>query len=102
MIEASQRVIRQQNSPATNRHFDLQIKTLQNAPRDSDKLQALLKLKEREKQQKVADMEHTQRLVTEIEMLKVALYLVSRGKDRTTTSTPFQHFTSISRRLHYD
>jgi hypothetical protein len=58
-------------NPAMKRHFELEIETLQNAPRDEDKLRELLKLKEKE-------IEDTQRLVTEIEMLKVVLYLVSR------------------------
>jgi flagellar basal body rod protein FlgF len=49
MIEASQRMIREQNNIAVNRHFELEIKTLQNAPRDADKLEQLLRLKERQK-----------------------------------------------------
>jgi hypothetical protein len=57
------------------RHLELEIKTLQNAPRDEDKLRQLLELKQRQKEE--ADhIEDTQRLVTEIEMLKVVLYLV--------------------------
>jgi hypothetical protein len=56
------------------RHLELEIKTLQNAPRDADKLRQLLELKQRQKEE--ADhIEDTQRLVTEIEMLKVVLYL---------------------------
>jgi hypothetical protein len=44
MIEASQRMITINSqgegmNPAVNRHFKLQIKTLQNAPRDADKLE---------------------------------------------------------------
>ena len=51
--------------------------TLQNAPRYADKLRRLLEVKQRQKEE--ADhIEDTQRLVTEIEMLKVVLYLVSR------------------------
>jgi hypothetical protein len=44
MIESSERIIREQknNNPAVNKHFELQIKTLQNAARDADKLEALL------------------------------------------------------------
>jgi len=53
MIEASQRMIMINSqggerapgeaiSPAMKRHLELQIKTLQNTPRDEDKLQALL------------------------------------------------------------
>jgi hypothetical protein len=34
--------------PATQRHFELQIKTLQDAPRDPDKLRELLKRKQRQ------------------------------------------------------
>ena len=59
------------------KHLELEIKTLQNAPRDADKLRRLLELKQREKQEAM-HIEDTQRLVTEIEMLKVVLYLISR------------------------
>jgi hypothetical protein len=79
MIEASERMIGEQNNPIVNKHFELQIKTLQNAPRDVDKLEWLLKAKEREKEEEAMHMEDTQRLVTEIEMLKVVLYLVNRN-----------------------
>jgi hypothetical protein len=64
-------------NPVMKRHLELEIKTLQNAPRDEDKLRELLKLKEKENE-KAIHIEDTQRLVTEIEMLKVVLYLVSR------------------------
>jgi hypothetical protein len=41
MIEASERMIREQNNPAISKHFKLQIKTLlQNAP--GDRVQTLL------------------------------------------------------------
>jgi hypothetical protein len=64
-------------NPVMKRHLELEIKTLQNAPRDPDKLRQLLKVKQRQKEE--ADhIEDTQRLVTEIEMLKVVLHLVSR------------------------
>jgi hypothetical protein len=59
------------------------MKTLQNAPRDVDnKLQALLETKEREKQQEAihTHRRHTKRLVTEIEMLLLVLYLVARRR----------------------
>ena len=71
MIEASQRMINEQhNSSVVKRDFKLKIKTLQNAPRNPDKLKRLLKVKERENDEAmhVIDIE---RLVTEIEMLKV-------------------------------
>jgi hypothetical protein len=61
------------------RHLELEIRTLlQNAPRDADKLRQLLEIKQRQKEE--ADhIEDTQRLVTEIEMLKVVLFLVCRN-----------------------
>ncbi len=66
-------------NPATKRHFELEIDTLQNAPRDADKLRRLLEIKQRQKEE--ADhIEDTQGLVTEIEMLEVVLYLVSRKR----------------------
>jgi hypothetical protein len=60
MIEASQRMLRINNqgveghegggiSPAMNRHLELEIETLQDAPRDADKLRQLLKLKQDKK-----------------------------------------------------
>jgi hypothetical protein len=64
MIEASQRMINEQNNPIVNKHFELQTKTLQNAPRDADELEWLLKKKERAKE-KAMHIENTQRLVTE-------------------------------------
>jgi len=51
MIESSKRMIgKEKHNPIVNKHLELEIKTLQNAPRDEDKLQALLKAKEREKE----------------------------------------------------
>jgi hypothetical protein len=54
MIEASQRMIGQQNnSSAVNNHFKLQIKTLQNAPRrDADKLRQLLQIKQNKRKER--------------------------------------------------
>jgi hypothetical protein len=95
MIDASQRMLtinsqggveakdRGGMNPVMKRHLELEIKTLlQNAPRDPDKLERLLKVKERQKDEAM-HMEDTQkRLVTEerLKMLKVVLYLVSRDK----------------------
>ena len=86
MIDTSHRMIDVQSKvgeegwgikPVMKRHLELEIKTLQNAPRDPDKLRQLLKVKQRQKEE--ADhIEDTQRLVTEIEILKVVLHLVSR------------------------
>ena len=71
-------MIREQNNPVINKHFELEIKTLlQNAPRDTDKLQQLLKKKERENEEP-SHMEDIQRLVTEIEMLRLVLHLLRR------------------------
>jgi hypothetical protein len=53
---------------------------LQSAPRDADKLEALLKARERQKDDEAIHIENTQRLTTEIEMLKVVLYLMSRKR----------------------
>jgi hypothetical protein len=62
-------------NPVMKRHLELEIRTLQNAPRDAAKLRKLLELKQRQKDE--ADhIGDTQMLVAEIEMLKVVLYLV--------------------------
>jgi hypothetical protein len=58
MIEASQRMIRVNSqgelgriNPVIKKHFKLQIKTLQNAPRDADRWERLLKVKQRQKEE---------------------------------------------------
>jgi hypothetical protein len=43
-------------SSAAKRHFELEIETLQNAPRNEDKLRELLKLKEKENEQEAIHM----------------------------------------------
>jgi hypothetical protein len=55
-----------------------EIQQGQNAPRDAEKLRKLLEIKQRQKEEQAMHIEDTQRLVTEIEMLKVVLYLVCR------------------------
>jgi methyl coenzyme M reductase beta subunit len=77
MIDASQEVITMGSqgelggmSPPMKRHLELEIKILENAPRDADKLRKLLQVKQKQKDEAM-HMEDTQRLVTEIEMLKV-------------------------------
>jgi hypothetical protein len=89
MIEANQRMIDMQSqvegqpregwgiNPIMKKHLELEIRTLQNAPRDAAKLRRLLEVKQRQKEETM-HIEDTQRLVTEIEMLKVVLYLVCR------------------------
>ena len=57
-------------NPVMKRHFESEIKTLKNTPRDADKLRKLLELKQRQKDEAM-HIEDKQRLVTEIEMLKV-------------------------------
>jgi hypothetical protein len=49
-------------NPAMKRHLELEIKTLQNAPRDAAKLRRLLKIKQRQKEEAM-HIEDTQRLV---------------------------------------
>jgi hypothetical protein len=97
MIDASQRMITISSSnggveggwggmnSAMRRHLELQIKTLQNAPRYPDKLERLLKSKRRQKEE-ATKREDTERLVTEIEMLKVVLFLVFRRNRRSEAS----------------
>lgn len=48
-------------NPATKRHFELEIETLENAPRDEDKLRELLRLKERENEQEAIHIEDAQK-----------------------------------------
>jgi hypothetical protein len=90
MIDASQRMItinsqgKGMSPPPIKKHFELEIKALENAPRDADKLRRLLKVKQRQKEEEAMHTEDTQRLVTEeIEMLKVVLYLVMGKRTRT-------------------
>jgi hypothetical protein len=65
MIEYCESIIDEEhNSSVVNRDFKLKIKTLENAPRDPDKLQRLLQSKEREKDEAM-HFEDTDRLVTE-------------------------------------
>jgi|SRR5215216_2294180 len=82
VIEASQRMLKVNSqgelggmSPPLKRHLELEIKALENAPRDADKLRRLLQVKASQKEEAM-HVEDTQRLVTEIEMLKVVLFLV--------------------------
>jgi hypothetical protein len=97
MIDASQRMLRVNSqvgearegwgiNPAMKIHLELEIKTLQNAPRDADKVRRLLEVKQKQKEEAM-HIEDTQRLVTDIEMLNVVLYLVSRKQRSNNTST---------------
>jgi hypothetical protein len=60
MIEASQRMLKVNShvelvglSPPQKRHLELEIETLENAPRDAEKLERLLKAKQRQKEESV-------------------------------------------------
>lgn len=64
-------------SPTLKRHLKLEIKTLQNAPRDAYKLRQLLKVKQRQNQEAM-HREDIEGLIIEIEMLKIVLHLVAR------------------------
>jgi hypothetical protein len=67
-------------SEATQKHFNLQTKILQDAPRDPDKLREILKDKQ-EEYEKAQESEVIERLVTEIEVLKYVLFLVNRNRN---------------------
>ncbi|MDQ3836745.1 MAG: hypothetical protein M3270_07415 [Thermoproteota archaeon] len=58
--------------PAMKRHWELEIRTLQEAPRDAEKLRKLLEAKRKEYEE-AEDYETRCRLVTEIEMLRFVL-----------------------------
>jgi hypothetical protein len=66
-------------NPAIKRHFELEIKTLREVPRDPDKLRKLVKAKRRELEEDAIKIEDTERLFPEIEMLKFVLFLVCRN-----------------------
>ena len=57
------------------RHLEQEIMTLENAPRDPEKLKWLLKIMQKQKEEAM-HIEDTERLITEIEMLKVVLYCI--------------------------
>jgi hypothetical protein len=96
MIDTSQRMISVQSqvrggakegwgiNHIMKKHLELEIRTLQNAPRDADELRRLLEIKQRQKDEAM-HIEDTQRLVTEIEMLKVVLYLVTRKRQQNSS-----------------
>jgi methyl coenzyme M reductase beta subunit len=75
MIDASQRMLtinteggeREDGggmNPAMKRHLELEIKTLENAPRDTDKIRQLLQIKQRQKEE-AEHIEDKVRFVTE-------------------------------------
>jgi len=86
MIEANERIMalggvqRDALNTATKRLYELQVETLQNAPTDKGELERLLEVKQKQKE-KATHIEDTERLVTEIEMLKIVLYLMNRNSN---------------------
>jgi hypothetical protein len=52
MIETNQRMLR------LNRHLELEIKTLENAPRDADKLEHLLQVKQNKRKKQCISKIH--------------------------------------------
>ena len=65
-------------NPAMKRHWESEIKILRDAPRDAEKLEEILKVKQ-EEYEKATDSKDIERLVPEIEMLKFVLFLVCRN-----------------------
>ena len=79
----------QYNSLVANEYLKQKMNTLQNAPRDLQKLERLMKQKEKEceKARYVLDIES---LVAEIEVLRVIRYLINRNdNDRCTLTTNY-------------
>jgi hypothetical protein len=66
----------QKHSQAINKYLELQIQSLQNVPTVADKLKALLRSKQRQKEEQAMHMEDTQRLGNQIKMLIVILYCI--------------------------
>ena len=92
MIEASQRMISINSqrgeakdgggmNPAMKRHLELEIKTLQNAPRDVDKLEWLLKVKQRQKEEEAMHIEDTERLHDGDRNAQGCIELISRSRN---------------------
>lgn len=67
-LAASQRMLKMNSqgegmSPSMKKRLELEIKTLENAPRDSDNLERLLQVKQRQKEEAM-HIEDSQRLAT--------------------------------------
>ena len=71
-------------NPVTNKHFELEIDILKNAPRNSDKLEQIINEKEKRRTENNSlDVVDIQTLVREIEMFQFVLYLVNRNNAST-------------------
>jgi hypothetical protein len=90
LVDECQRNIDEQyNSLVANEYLKQKMNSLQNAPRDLQKLERLLKQKEKEceKARYVLDIES---LVAEIEVLRVIRYLINKNdNDRRTLTTNY-------------
>jgi hypothetical protein len=89
LIDECQRNLDEQYiSLVANEYLKQKMNTLQNAPRDLQKLERLLKQKEKEceKARYVLDIES---LVAEIEVLRVIRYLINRNDDSYTLTTKY-------------
>lgn len=75
-------------SLTAKRHWELQIRTLQEAPRDPEKLRKILKEKQ-EEYEKATDSDDIERLVPEIKMLQFVLFWVNRNTRKE--DTPIQN-----------
>ena len=87
MIDASQGIITMGSqgelggmSPPMKKHLELEIKILENAPRDADKLERLLQVKQK-RYKKAEDSEDIERLITEIDTPDYLLFLVNKKKN---------------------
>ena len=77
-------------SLAAKRHWELQIKTLREAPREPYKLRQIIKDKQ-EEYEKAEASEDIARLVPEIEMLKFVLFLVCQYHKNISYSSCNSH-----------
>jgi hypothetical protein len=79
----------QQNNPAINRHLKLEIKRLQNAPRgDADRLNGLLKAKEKENQQ-ATHIEYTESWLQTFKCSRLTIISGSPSMDGFVIRGPF-------------
>jgi hypothetical protein len=83
MIEASQKMIGQQNNPAVNRYFSYRLILFKKLLEGCRQVGMAFESKETTKEEAM-HIEDTERLVTEIEMLKVVFYLVARKMSGTS------------------
>jgi hypothetical protein len=81
-----------QINPAMKRHWELEIKTLREAPRDQDKLSKLLEEKHRQWEDTMK-IDEIERLLTEMEMLRFVLCAVSRDRREKDSILPKNHLS---------